>query len=98
MIFRTGSDRGAVAFTSQANRTKVRLKANRHHLGHGPTAWSAPEFDGLYSHHPKRSAPATSFVLSEPNKAGVNTPYTLFLPNVNHLYLFVCGAAVRCGG
>ena len=39
-------------------------------LGLGPAVWSAPEFDGLYSHQPKSSAPAYS-----PNKAGVNTPY-----------------------
>ena len=32
MIFRTGSDRGAVAFTSQAKHTRVRLEANRDHL------------------------------------------------------------------
>ena len=26
-------------------------------LGLGPAVWSAPQFDGLYSHQPKRSAP-----------------------------------------
>ena len=44
-------------------------------LGLRPAVWSAPEFDGLYSHQPKRSAPAISLVWFEPNKAGVNTAF-----------------------
>ena len=76
MIFRTRSDRGAFAFTSQANRTTVSLEANRDHL----SGWVSvrlfgphPSFDGLCSHQPTRSAPAILFSWVEPNKAGVNT-------------------------
>ena len=58
MLFRTGSDRVAFAFTSQANRTTVRLEVNRDHLfsevsaglfgAHTKVMW-------LHSHQRKRT-------------------------------------------
>ena len=38
-------------------------------LGLRPTAWSAPELDGLYSHQPKWSTPEIFLVWFKPNKA-----------------------------
>ena len=72
VIFITGPDRARLY--SHIKRTAPWSVWKRTGLGLGPTVRSAPEFDGLCSHQPKRSAPAIFLVWSGPNKAGVNTP------------------------
>ena len=71
MIFRTGSDRGAVAYTSQANRTRVSS-------GREPRPslrLFGPHQSSMICIHASPKAPAIFLVGFEPNKAGVNAPY-----------------------